>query len=69
MRLSDDGTQGSTIVSESAPKKDFGPIDKWREMSGLYKFGFDFESFKGFALPFIAMAVPTILALAIWKWL
>lgn len=56
-------------MSDSAPKKDFGPIDKWREASGLYKLGFDFESFKGFALPFIAMGVPILLALAIWKWL
>ena len=61
--------QESEPVSDSAPKKDFGPIDKWREASGLYKLGFDFESFKGFALPFIAMGVPILLALAIWKWL
>lgn len=56
-------------MSDSAPKKDFGPIDKWREMSGLYKLGFDMESVKGFGLPFIAMAVPVILAVVIWKWL
>jgi hypothetical protein len=56
-------------VSNNAPEKNFGPVDKWREMSGLYKFGFDMESLKGFMLPFIAMAVPILLAIAIWKWL
>ena len=56
-------------MSERVPKKDFGPIDKWREMSGLYKLGFDAESFKGFMLPFLAVGVPALLALAIWRWL
>jgi hypothetical protein len=59
----------SNQVSNSAPKKDFGPIDKWHEMSGLYKLGFDFESLKGFMLPFMAMGVPIVLAFVIWKWL
>ena len=56
-------------VSDSAPKKQFGPIDKWREMSGLYKLGFDMESMKGFGLPFLAMAVPVVLAILIAKYL
>ena len=56
-------------MSERAPKKSFGPIDKWHEMSGLYKLGFDLESLKGFMLPFLAMAGPIVVALAIWKWL
>ena len=38
-------------------------------MSGLYKFGFDIESLKGFMFPFLAMGVPIVLAVAIWKWL
>ncbi|MDQ2683137.1 MAG: hypothetical protein M3Y37_06385 [Chloroflexota bacterium] len=56
-------------MSDTAPKKQFGPVDKWREASGLYKLGFDPESVKGLMLPFIAMAVPALLAFAIWKWL
>jgi hypothetical protein len=55
------------IVSDSQPKKQFGPIDRWREMSGLYKLGFDPESAKGMLFPFMAMAVPIILAIMIWK--
>ena len=62
-------TQRSNGVTDSAPKKDFGPIDKWREQSGLYKLGFDMESIKGLGLPFIAMIVPAILAILIWKYL
>ena len=54
-------------MSDSEPKKHFGPIDRWREMSGLYKLGFDPESFKGISLPFVAMVVPIILAVLIWK--
>ena len=56
-------------MSDSAPKKQFGPVDKWREQSGLYKLGFDMESMKGFGLPFIAMAVPIVLAILIAKYL
>jgi hypothetical protein len=56
-------------VTDPAPKKQFGPVDKFREQSGLYKLGFDFESMKGFGLPFIAMAVPIVLAILIWKYL
>ena len=56
-------------MSDSAPKKQFGPIDKFREQSGLYKLGFDFESMKGFGLPFIAMGVPIVLAILIWQFL
>ena len=56
-------------MSVNEPQKNFGPVDKWREASGLYKLGFDAESFKGFVLPFLMMAVPAILAILIWKYL
>jgi hypothetical protein len=56
-------------VSDPAPKKQFGPVDKFREQSGLYKLGFDMESMKGFGLPFIAMAVPVVLAILMVKYL
>lgn len=56
-------------MSDSAPKKQFSPLDKFREQSGLYKLGFDMESVKGFGLPFLAMAVPIVLAILIWQYL
>ena len=54
-------------MSETAPKKVLSPVDRFRERSGLYKLGFDMESVKGISFPFIAMAVPIILAIVIWK--
>jgi hypothetical protein len=36
-------------------------------MSGLYKLGIDPESVKGYSLPFIAMVVPIVLGIMIWK--
>lgn len=38
-------------------QKQVSPIDRWREASGLYKLGFDEESFKGLVLPIIAVLV------------
>ena len=54
-------------MSEHSVKKDFGPVDKWHEQSGLYKLGFDMESAKGLLFPFMAMVVPIILGIMIWK--
>ena len=56
-------------MSANEPKKEFGPVDRWREASGLYKLGFDGESFKGFMLPFLCMAIPAVIALVIWRYL
>ena len=56
-------------MSVNEPQKNFGPVDKWREASGLYKLGFDAESFKGLVLPFLIMIVPAIFAFLIWKYL
>jgi hypothetical protein len=61
--------QRSSTVSVNEPQKNFGPVDKWREASGLYKLGFDAESFKGLVLPFLIMIVPAIFAFLIWKYL
>ena len=61
--------QRRSRVSANEPKKEFGPVDRWREASGLYKLGFDAESFKGFMLPFLCMAIPVVVALLIWKFL
>ena len=61
--------QRRITVSANEPKKDYGPVDRWREASGLYKLGFDGESFKGFMLPFLCMAIPAVIALLIWRYL
>ena len=56
-------------MSDAEVKKDFGPIDRWREASGLYKLGFNEWSFKGLMFPFMVMIVPLVLGLLIWKYL
>ena len=56
-------------MSESIPKKKFGPVDKWHEMSGLYKLGFDPESFKGLMFPFIAVSGFVVIGFLIWHYL
>jgi hypothetical protein len=56
-------------VSGQVPEKQFGPVDKWREMSGLYKLGFDPESFKGLMFPFLLMGGPIVLAILMWQFL
>ena len=38
-------------------EKKVSPLDRWREMSGLYKLGIDPESAKGLAFPFVAVAL------------
>jgi hypothetical protein len=38
-------------------KKNVSIIDRWREMSGLYKLGFDPESVKGLGFPVILVLV------------
>jgi hypothetical protein len=38
-------------------KKDVSIIDRWRELSGLYKLGIDPDSVIGFVFPFIVVAV------------
>lgn len=38
-------------------KKDVSIIDRWRELSGLYKLGIDPDSVRGLALPFIVVAI------------
>ena len=54
-------------MTEPAPKKQLSLADRYREKSGLYKLGFDFESFKGISFPFIAMGLPIVLAILIWQ--
>jgi hypothetical protein len=57
-------------MSEGSFHKDHGPVDQARELSGIYKLGFERESFLGFALPFIiVLGVGGILGLLIWQFL
>jgi hypothetical protein len=57
-------------MSENRVEKDFGPVDRVKEVSGIYGLGFEKESFMGFALPFLFVAViGGFGGLLIWKWL
>ena len=38
-------------------KKDVSIIDRWRELSGLYKLGIDPDSVLGLAFPFLIVLV------------
>jgi hypothetical protein len=58
------------LMSENGVEKDFGPIDRVKEVSGIYGLGFERESFLGFALPFAFVAIVGGLgALIILFWL
>ncbi|MGH2532036.1 MAG: hypothetical protein ACRDJW_06980 [Thermomicrobiales bacterium] len=57
-------------MSDNEYQKEYGPIDRIREASGIYELGFDQESMKGFLLPFIVVvAIGLPLGLLIWLWL
>ncbi|CAN5633677.1 hypothetical protein BH23CHL5_BH23CHL5_27460 [soil metagenome] len=53
-------------MTDSKYEKDFGPVDAARERSGIYGFGFDPVSLKGFILPFIAAGGAITAALLIY---
>jgi hypothetical protein len=57
-------------MSEQPVQKHQGPIDKIKELSGVYGLGFEKESFMGLSLPFaIVIGVGGIGAILIMKWL
>lgn len=57
-------------MTDDSVEKDHGLIDRLRETSGIYKLGFERESFIGISLPFIiAFAIAAPLGLLIWLWL
>jgi hypothetical protein len=57
-------------MSDNRVEKDYGPIDRVKDTSGLYGLGFEKDSFMGFALPFVIVgAIGGIGALLILFWL
>ncbi|MEA2597219.1 MAG: hypothetical protein QOF01_3688 [Thermomicrobiales bacterium] len=57
-------------MSDNTVGKKHGPIDRAKEVSGIYGLGFERESFLGFALPFaIVLIVGGSIGLLIWQWL
>jgi hypothetical protein len=57
-------------VGDNTVEKDHGPLDRFKEVSGVYGLGFERESFLGFALPFaIVLIVGGLGGLLIWLWL
>jgi hypothetical protein len=57
-------------MSENQVEKHQSPIDKIKELSGIYGLGFEKESFLGLSLPFaIVIGIGGLGALLIWKWL
>jgi hypothetical protein len=44
-------------MSENNVEKDYGPVDRIKDVSGIYGLGFERESFLGFALPWIFVAI------------
>jgi hypothetical protein len=57
-------------MSEGSFHKDRSPLDHARETSGIYKLGFEPESFIGFMAPFvIVIGVGGVLGFLIWYFL
>jgi hypothetical protein len=56
------------LMSDGSYKKQHGLIDKARELSGIYRLGFEPESFLGLAIPIgFVIVVGGLLALIITK--
>ena len=57
-------------MSDNSVEKDYGPIDRVKDVSGIYGLGFERESFFGFMLPFaIVLVIGGLGGLLIWRWL
>lgn len=57
-------------MSDSMYKKDHGPVDQARDTAGIYKLGFEKESFLGLMLPIaFVVGVGGVLGLLIWQFL
>jgi hypothetical protein len=56
-------------MSENGVEKDFGPVDRFKEVSGIYSLGFERESFFGFMLPFAIVAIVGGIGALVILWL
>jgi len=57
-------------MSNESYRKRQGLIDRIKEATGIYRLGFERESFIGFILPWlIVLVIGGLGALLIWKWL
>jgi hypothetical protein len=56
-------------MSDNTAEKDHGPIDRFKEVSGIYGLGFERESFMGFMLPFAIVAIVGGLGALVILWL
>jgi hypothetical protein len=56
-------------MSENGVEKDFGPVDRFKEASGIYGLGFERESFLGFMLPFAFVVIVGGIGALIIFWL
>lgn len=57
-------------MSNESYRKPRGLIDRIKEATGIYRLGFERESFIGFILPWlIVLVIGGLGALLIWKWL
>jgi hypothetical protein len=57
-------------MSENRVEKDYGPVDRAKDVSGIYGLGFEKESFMGFMLPFVIVGgIGGLGALLIIFWL
>jgi hypothetical protein len=44
-------------MADNGTEKHFGPIDRVKEITGIYSLGFERESFIGFILPWLIVVV------------
>jgi hypothetical protein len=57
-------------MAENGTEKHFGPIDRVKEITGIYSLGFERESFIGFMLPWIiVIGISAVLGAVIAFWL
>jgi hypothetical protein len=56
-------------VSDNTFEKEHGPVDRLKEVSGVYGLGFERESFLGFILPFVIVAIVGGLGALVILWL
>jgi hypothetical protein len=57
-------------MADQPAKKHHSPVDRVKEVSGIYGLGFDKDSFMGFSLPFIiVILIGGVGGVLIWKWL